>query len=196
MIMRPGKITLLVCALTACAGPSAGGQAAPTAAVQTVRPTSTRSRRSRSPSRRRRVHRGERYRGGQRADGSGSGVVRHGDAGRVGRAGGGDQRRGDGPRPHRACRSGLPGLELETFGYSLRPEYATTPRACARSWPTRRSTTCGDRFGPRRGRWRHRRRHRCGRQPDRRISFEASDTEAARSEALAEAVRTPGMRRR
>jgi uncharacterized protein YggE len=193
MIMRPGKITLLVCALTACAGPSAGGQAAPTAAVQTIRPNIYEIAPEQIP---------QQSQEAAFIEVSGTAAVSvPTDRAQVSFA---METRGESAAQASSTnaaamdrvltalrRAGLPGLELTTFGYSLQPQYATDPArvrtivAYVANNNVSATITDVDAVG------------RvidiaigAGANRVANISFSASDTEPARAQALAEAVRS------
>ena len=190
MIRRAGEILALACALSACAGPPARGQTAPPAAVRSVAPNLyeiapeqvvqerpvpfvevSGSASVSVPTDRAEVSFAMETRGASAAEASGSNA----DAmDRVLNA---------------LRRAGLPGLDVETFGYSLQPEYSTDPQRVrtvagyVASNNVRASITDVDQVG------------RvidvaigAGANRVSGISFSASDTEPARRQALAEAV--------
>jgi len=186
MMRRAGQILTLTCAMSACAGPSAGGQT-----TQTVRPNIyeiapeqiaqaqeagafievSGSASVTVPTDRAQVS----FAMETRAETAAQAATENADAmDRVLNA---------------LRRANLPGLELETFGYSLQPQYATDPArvrtiaAYVASNNVSATITDVDAVG------------RlidvavgAGANRVASITFSASDTDAARAQALAEAV--------
>lgn len=193
MIMRPGQIFIFALALSACAGPPARGQSAGSAAPPpTLRPNVyeiapeqiAQEQQSPSfievsgsasvsvPTDRAQVSFAVETRGESAAEAANDNAAAM-------------------DRVLAALRSaGLPGLELETFGYSLQPQYATDPQrvrtvVAYMAQNTVRATVddvdaVGRLIDAAIG---------AGTNRVASIAFTASDTEAARTQALAEAVR-------
>jgi len=193
MITRPGQILIVACALTACAGPSAGSQATPPAAVQSVRPNIYEIAPEQIPRQSQEAVAFIEVSGAatvsiptDRAQVSFAMETRAASAAEAASANAEAM-----DRVLAVLRSGnLPGLDLQTFGYSLQPQYATDParvRAIvgyAANNNVAATITDVDAVG------------RlidlaigAGANRVASIAFSASDTEPARTEALAEATR-------